>query len=98
MIELRHLIWDDWNAAHIARHGVTPDEVEAACQASPVVYRESYKERLMLLGGSPSGRLLANVVGAVPGAPTGTYSTFTAQPAHRSERRAYQRLKEGTES
>jgi hypothetical protein len=23
-----HLVWDDWNREHIARHNVTPEEVE----------------------------------------------------------------------
>ncbi len=28
MIVIRRLIWNSWNIEHIARHDVTPDEVE----------------------------------------------------------------------
>lgn len=93
MIELRRLVWDDWNIAHIAHHGVTPEEVEAACHSEPVLYKQSYKERLMLLGETPAGRVLAIVIGPVPDAPIGTYYPFTARPAHRRERRDYNYLK-----
>ena len=31
MIVIRRLIWDSWNITHIARHDVTPDEVEDVC-------------------------------------------------------------------
>ncbi|MDQ3540594.1 MAG: BrnT family toxin [Chloroflexota bacterium] len=94
---LRRLIWDHWNIAHIARHGVTPEEVEAACHAEPVLYKESYKERLMLLGETPAGRVLAIVIGPVPGDPPGTYYPFTARPAHRRERRDYDHLRDRQE-
>jgi hypothetical protein len=36
MIHIRRLIWDDWNIAHIARHEVSPDEVEEVCDAEHV--------------------------------------------------------------
>ncbi len=95
MIDLRHLVWDEWNVPHIARHSVTPEEVEAACHADPVLYRRSYKDRLMLLGETSTGRVLAIVIGPVPDAPAGTWYAFTARPAHRSERRDYTHLKGG---
>lgn len=90
---LRLLVWDDWNIAHIARHGVTPEEVEAVFHAEPVLWKQSYKERLMIIGETPAGRVLAIVIGPVPGAPIGTYYPFTARPAHRSERRDHDYLK-----
>ena len=31
MIEVRELVWTAWNIGHIARHAVTPDEVEEVC-------------------------------------------------------------------
>jgi len=75
---------------------VTQDEVEAVCHADPIVYRESYKDRLVLLGATPEGRVLAVVLGPVPNAPAGTYYPFTARPADRTERREFDRLKGGT--
>ncbi len=95
MIVVRCLIWDDWNVPHISRHDVTPDEVEAACHAEPVLYRYSDKERLMLLGETPTGRVLAIVIGPVPDEEPGTYYPFTARPADRRERREYNDLKGG---
>ena len=96
MVDPPRLVWDDWNRTHIARHGVTEDEVEAVCSGGPIVYRESYKDRLVLLGTTPAGRVLAVVLGPVPNAPAGTYYPFTARPADRTERREYRRLKGGT--
>ena len=96
MVNLRRLVWDNWNRTHIARHGVTQDEVEAVCHADPIVYRESYKGWLVLLGATPDGRVLAVMLGPVPNAPAGTYYPFTARPADRTERREYHRLKGGT--
>lgn len=93
MIVIQHLIWDEWNVPHIARHDVTPEEVEAACQGEPVLYKKSYKDRLMILGETPAGRILAIVVGPVPNAPSVTWYPFTARSAHRSERRDYNRVK-----
>lgn len=91
-VDVRRLVWDDWNVPHIARHDVTPDEVEAACQAQPVFFKQSYKGRMMILGMTPGGRLLAIVIGPVPNAPAGTFYPFTARTAHRSERREYKQL------
>ncbi len=97
MIDLRRLVWDDWNQTHIARHGVTREEVEAVCHDDPIVYRESYKGRLVLLGVTPTRRVLAVVLGPVPNAPAGTNYPFTARPADRTERRDYHRAKGGTQ-
>lgn len=98
MIDLLQLVWDDWNVPRIERHGVAPEDVEAACHADSVLYRRSYKNRLMLLGETPAGRVLAIVIGPVPGAPTGTYYSFTARPANRRERIDYNDLKRGPTS
>ena len=40
VINIRRLIWDAWNIAHIARHNVTPEEVEQVCHTDPVVQKE----------------------------------------------------------
>jgi len=93
MNEIRSLIWDDWNVPHIARHDVTPEEVEAACKANPMPYRESYKNRVMFLGETPAGRVIAIVLGPVPNAQPGTWYPFSARTAHRTERRGYQQWK-----
>ncbi len=97
MLNLRHLVWDDWNVPHIARHGVTQDEVEEACRADHVIYRKTYKDRLLLIGATRAGSVLAIVLGPVPNQPDGIYYPFTARPAHRSERRDYEQVKGETQ-
>ncbi len=49
----------------------------------------------MLLGETPTGRVLAIVIGPVPDEEPGTYYPFTARPADRRERRDYNDLKGG---
>lgn len=42
-IEPRDLLWDSGNVAHIARHGVTPQEVEEVASGRE---RREYREHL----------------------------------------------------
>ena len=64
--QIVRLLWDDWNRNHIVKHGVTPEEAEEVV-AGTVVARESYKNRLQLIGSTQAGRMLTVVVGPVPG-------------------------------
>lgn len=89
-----HLVWDDWNRAHIARHGVLPEEAEEVIAADSI-YRESYKDRLAVTGSTVAGRMLTIVVGPVPHEPT-TFYAFSARPASRRERREYHQQKGGS--
>ena len=86
MTYIGRLIWDDWNVAHIARHDVVPEEVEQVCHGHYIV-REGYKGRIMLIGPTRAGRMLAVVLD--PEADD-TYYVITARPAGRRERRVYQ--------
>jgi uncharacterized DUF497 family protein len=82
---VRRLIRDSWNVAHIARHNVVPREVEEVCHGDHIV-RETYAGRLMLIGPTAGGRMLAVVL-----APEGDdgYYPVTARPADRKERTIY---------
>ena len=91
MIFIRRLIWDAWNVGHIARHRVDPEEVEAVCQGDPLVQR-SYRRRLVLIGPTATGRMLA-VILAPEG--RGVYYPVTARPASLRERGLYQHEKGG---
>ena len=42
------LIWDEWNKEHIAKHGISPEEVEEVCHGTYEVIA-SYRKRLLLL-------------------------------------------------
>jgi len=54
--------WDDANIGHIARHGVTPDEVEQAFKNDPLVMLATQKRggetRVLCAGLTDAGRAL----------------------------------------
>ena len=83
MVDVRRLIWDPGNIAHIARHGVTPDEVIDVCYGEHVS-RDAYAGRTMIIGRAGSGRMIAVVLEPQGG---GVYYPVTARPASRRERR-----------
>lgn len=87
MAYIRHLIWDTWNVVHIARHEVTPEEVEEVCHGRPV-FRDSYKGRIIAIGPTAGGRMLT--VALDPEEEAGSYYPVTARAASRKERRRYQ--------
>ncbi|MBI3330420.1 MAG: BrnT family toxin [Nitrospinae bacterium] len=87
MLTINRLIWDTWNVAHIARHHVTPEEVEEVCHGQPVTSR-TYKGRLRVVGPTRRRRLLAVIL--APTQDEGVYYPVTARPADRKERRIYQ--------
>ena len=61
MINISKLIWDSWNVAHIARHNVTPEEVEQVCHFDPVV-QKGKKGRLLVFGPTNNGRMLVAIL------------------------------------
>jgi hypothetical protein len=51
--------WDDWNLAHIARHGVGPEEAEyVARHARPSWPEEKGDDKLLIWGPTEAGDLL----------------------------------------
>ena len=93
---IHHLDWDDWNRDHIAKHAVAPEEAEAVIAGDSLV-RSSYKSRLVFTGPTFSGRMLTVVAGPVPDQ-ADVYYVFSARPASREERAAYQQQKGGSSS
>jgi uncharacterized DUF497 family protein len=89
------LIWDDWNTAHIARHDVTPAEVEAVCAGKHIV-RKSYDNRFLVVGYIPQQRPLLVVLDPEP--QEGVFYPVTARTADRKERQWYKDEKEGGEA
>ncbi|OGM30795.1 hypothetical protein A2630_00375 [Candidatus Woesebacteria bacterium RIFCSPHIGHO2_01_FULL_44_10] len=85
------LIWDKWNVVHIARHEVTPDEVEEICQGDHIS-EKGYSGRLRLVGYTQKGRALGVVL-----VPKGDdiFYPVTARPASRKERKKYLGTKGG---
>ena len=91
MASVRRLIWDTWNVAHIARHHVTPEEVEGVFQRVPMFSR-TYKGRLRVVGPTRRGRMLTVIL--APRA-VGAYYPVTARPATRKERQRYRQWRGG---
>ena len=92
---VRQLVWDAWNIDHIARHGVTMDEVDEACHGEGSV-RETYEGRLMIISPTQGGRLLAIVL--APKGAEGMYYPITAWPASGKIRRIYEQEHKGEEA
>lgn len=85
MVFVRKLVWDAWNICHIARHEVTPDEVEEVCRGFTHASR-TYKGRLRVIGQTRFGRMLTVILAPVQ---TEIYYPVTARPASRRERQTY---------
>ena len=91
MLTIRRLIWDSLNVAHIARHDVTPEEVEAVCHRDPLV-QQGHTGRTVVVGPSSSGRMLEVVLDPEG---SGVYYVVTAHPASRKDRALYAKEKGG---
>lgn len=61
MIAVNGLVWDEWNREHLARHYISPEEVEEVCQGKHTI-TESYRKRLLLVGKTKSGRQIAIIL------------------------------------
>jgi uncharacterized DUF497 family protein len=90
MIVIRRLIWNSWNIEHIARHDVTPGEVEDVCHGDYIA-SQTYKGRIRVVGPTSTGRMLAIIL-----APREkeAYYTVTAHNANAGERQRYKELKD----
>lgn len=56
-IEIRSIIWDDWNRQHIRKHSVKPREVLQVL-SNKFVIKNSYRHRLMIKGKTNTNRKL----------------------------------------
>ena len=57
MLSVEGLIWDEWNKDHIAKHNVTPEEVEEICHGKHQAIL-SFRGRIQLSGNTKSGKKL----------------------------------------
>ncbi|MDA0245132.1 MAG: hypothetical protein OT477_17070 [Chloroflexi bacterium] len=88
---ITHLIWDDWNVAHIARHDVLPEQVEESISDEHAVFLQPKQNRLMVLGRSGS-RLIATILNAQE--TSGVYYVITARDMAKKERNLYRTQQE----
>lgn len=88
MLFIKRLIWDDWNVEHIARHGVSPQEVEEVCHGEYISFK-SYDQRFQIIGSTNSERILTIILDPEP--EEGVYYVVTAHTASRKDRKLYQK-------
>ena len=87
MVWIARIAWDERSIEHIARHGVTQDEVDEAVSASPFITR-ARDDTYRVIGQTVSGRYLTIIL-APRG--SGTYYVVTARDSDARERRIYHR-------
>jgi uncharacterized DUF497 family protein len=92
MIRVRRLIWESWNEAHMARHGVVRDEVEFICHHNPLVIRGQQQKRVVVIGYTEEKRLLEVVL---QNRGEGRYYPITAHEASNEAKVVYKRERGG---
>jgi len=93
-MRIQRLLWPEERIDHIARHGVTPEEVEEVCFGKPFVRRsrsEGENPVYYVLGQTTAGRYLFCVVIAFP---DGNGFPVTARPMTAQEKRRYRQWKD----
>ena len=93
-MRIHEFVWTEDRIGHIARHGVTPEEVEELCFGRSFVQRaksEGENPVYYVLGQSEAGRYLFAVVIRFP---DGKGYPVTARPMTDKEERRYRRWKE----
>lgn len=86
-MEINSLIWDDANVEHIARHGVSPKEVEDVCFGTHISKKEGTR-RYILCGQSAGGRYLNVVIERIN---KGSFRPITAFDMGDSYKRRFKR-------
>ena len=88
MVRVNRLIWDEWNLNHIAKHGVSRNDVEKAVNDNRAVIWK-HRGRYVMIA-SAYGRILFIVLESVQGEKN-TYYVVTARDATKSEKRIYRK-------
>ena len=85
--------WDEYNEEHIAKHNVTPDEVEA-CFFNPYIWKRKKRsrKRYYLYGQTDGGRYLFIVFELYP---DGIVRPISARDMDSGEKRYFQRQRRG---
>jgi uncharacterized DUF497 family protein len=93
VMQIREFVWPQDRIDHIDRHGVTPEEVEAACFGHPLVQRaktEGDNPVCYVLGQTDAGRYLFCVIIRFP---DGKGYPITARPMTDKEKLRYRQWK-----
>jgi uncharacterized DUF497 family protein len=93
-VTIQGFVWPQDRIDHIARHGVTPEEVEQVCLGRPLVQRAKSQGQhpiYYILGQTEAGRYLFSVVIRFP---DGKGYVVTARPMTDKEKGRYRRWRE----
>jgi hypothetical protein len=84
----REILWTDASEAHIARHGVRPEEVEDAINTGPILTRRGRNDTTEVFGTTMAGR---NLVMIVAPSMDGRWYLVTARDMTENERLTFRR-------
>lgn len=84
-LEIKELIWNEWNITHIAPHKLTPSDVEAACTGDHIA-TDTYSNRILMIGVTQTEEVITVVLDPEG---EGRYFPVTARPASRKERQLF---------
>lgn len=87
-IVYREILWTNASEAHIARHGVRPEEVEDAINTGPILTRRGRNDTTEVFGTTMAGR---NLVMIVAPAMNGRWYLVTARDMTDNERLTFRR-------
>ncbi len=93
-MEIYRFVWPEDRVAHIAMHGVSPEELEEVCFGRPLVQRAASRGQnpvYYVLGQTEAGRYLFCVVIRFP---DGSGYPVTSRPMTRSEQRRFTRWRD----
>lgn len=83
---IRKLVWDEWNIEHIAKHNVSPEEVEEVCQSKHLL-EKGRSGLYSVIGQTQAGRYLITIL-----APRGSsFYPVTTRDADDKEKRRFKR-------
>jgi uncharacterized DUF497 family protein len=60
-LKIQALHWDDANTEHVARHGLSPADIEDVCYGEHLAFKGKYR-RLILYGKTKGGEMIMVVL------------------------------------
>jgi uncharacterized protein len=81
--------WNEWNAEHIAEHGISREEAEAIIQNARSPYPREVQQGKYLVRGQTSGGLFLQAAFVVD--PEGAIYVIHARPLTDADKRRYRR-------
>ncbi|WP_371781682.1 hypothetical protein [Streptosporangium subroseum] len=85
-MRIEEIMWDDWNEEHIARHEVSPAEVEQVAFTRPLRAKRMRNGIYAVYGQTDAGRYLTVFLAPRP---SNAYYPVTARNMNQNERKQY---------